>query len=307
MGRELPSSPTEGLFTGYRFPTLSYTSSSQITILPYTWSLEKVPLSGGASPYRPLSGKYPPGLEATALTFKVQQSLSFRLSYGLQTEMISFLRYLFPGGIQDFKWRGSVIEWGQIQNPRIPQGFQQNPKKYLDQKLTQKMPCRISEQVCLYLFANSLRFHDIYRDYYHESSDCFEYPKKSLLQIRPPKKNTCQILLPPKKFRNRNFQIHKILPSSPSLEIRSTPPPRICLYKAYIIGFHNLPLLSQVGKNYHLIKAKHFFYFKEKKIPQFRNAINGLENNTRLIPLNLLICRKSLFFYCVKDEKEENQ
>ena len=201
MGRELPSSPTEGLFTGYRFPTLSYTSSSQITILPYTWSLEKVPLSGGASPYRPLSGKYPPGLEATALTFKVQQSLSFRLSYGLQTEMISFLRYLFPGGIQDFKWRGSVIEWGQIQNPRIPQGFQQNPKKYLDQKLTQKMPCRISEQVCLYLFANSLRFHDIYRDSaitnlqivlntrknpYYKSG----HPKKILAKFSYPPKNS---------------------------------------------------------------------------------------------------------------------
>ena len=114
--------------------------------------------------------------------------------------------------------------------PRLPT----KPKKVSGPKTNPKkshaeLP---SKFVCIY---SQTRFASMiyYRDYYHESSDCFEYPKKSLLQIRPPKKNTCQILLPPKKFRNRNFQIHKILPSSPSLEIRSTPPPpRICLYKA---------------------------------------------------------------------------
>ena len=35
------------------FPTLSCTSTSENPALPYTWSLKKVPLSGGASPYRP--------------------------------------------------------------------------------------------------------------------------------------------------------------------------------------------------------------------------------------------------------------
>ena len=118
-----------------------------------------------------------------------------------------------------------MIEWGQIQNPRIPQGFQQNPKKYLDQKLTQKMPCRISEQVCLYLFANSLRFHDIYRDYYHEPSDCFEYPKKSLLQIKPPKKNTCQILLPPKNPGIETFKPTKSSHHPRHLKSEVHPPP----------------------------------------------------------------------------------
>ena len=36
--------------------TLSYTSTSEIPTLSYlwTWSLRKVPISGGASPYRPL-------------------------------------------------------------------------------------------------------------------------------------------------------------------------------------------------------------------------------------------------------------
>ena len=34
---------------------------------------------------------------------------------------------------------------------------------------------------------------------YHESSDCFEYPQKSLLKSSHPKKITCQIF-PPKKI-----------------------------------------------------------------------------------------------------------
>ena len=234
MGRELPSSPTKVLFTGYRFPTLSYTSSSQITILPYTWSLKKVPLSGGASPYRPLSGKYPPGLEATALTFKVQQSLSFRLSYGLQTEMISFLRYLFPGGIQDFKWRGSVIEWKQIQNPRIPQGFQQNPKKYLDQKLTPKnaMPnFRASLSVFIRKLASLPWYITVItitnlqivlntrKNPYYKSS----HPKKILAKFSYPPK------IPESKLSNP--QNPPIIPVT--WNPKYTPPPRlICLYKA---------------------------------------------------------------------------
>ena len=34
------------------FPTLLYTSTSEIPTLSYSWSLKKVPLSGGAVPYR---------------------------------------------------------------------------------------------------------------------------------------------------------------------------------------------------------------------------------------------------------------
>ena len=35
------------------FPTLLYTSTREIPTLSYTWGLKKVPLSGGAFPYRP--------------------------------------------------------------------------------------------------------------------------------------------------------------------------------------------------------------------------------------------------------------
>ena len=41
------------------FPTLLNTSTSKIPTLSYTWSLKKVPLSGGPSPYRTLT-EFPP-------------------------------------------------------------------------------------------------------------------------------------------------------------------------------------------------------------------------------------------------------
>ena len=43
------------------FATLSFTSTIEIPTLSYTWSLIKVPHSGGASPYRPLWGVPPLG------------------------------------------------------------------------------------------------------------------------------------------------------------------------------------------------------------------------------------------------------
>ena len=66
---------------------------------------------------------------------------------------------------------------------------------------------------------NSARIHG----HYHESSDCFEYPKKSLLKSSHPK-NTCQIFLckeiPESKISNPKKSFNHPL----SLEIPSTPP-----------------------------------------------------------------------------------
>ena len=42
------------------FTTLSYTSTSEIPALSYTWSLKRLPLLGGAFPYRPLYRVPPP-------------------------------------------------------------------------------------------------------------------------------------------------------------------------------------------------------------------------------------------------------
>ena len=88
-------------------------------------------------------------------------------------------------------------------------------------------------QVVLYLVVPysqnyAARIHGLY----HECSDCFEYPQKSLLRSRHPK---------------------KILPLSPSLEIRSTPhPPQP---KDQLLGFDrercgilNLQSLKECGR-----------------------------------------------------------
>ena len=40
------------------FPTLSYTSTSKMPILSYTWGLKEVPVLGRASPYRPCISYY---------------------------------------------------------------------------------------------------------------------------------------------------------------------------------------------------------------------------------------------------------
>ena len=59
--------------------------------------------------------------------------------------------------------------------------------------------------------------------HYHESSDHFEYPKKSILKPSHPKKYLPN-LHTPKNPGIENFKPKKILRSSPSLEVRSTPP-----------------------------------------------------------------------------------
>ena len=59
--------------------------------------------------------------------------------------------------------------------------------------------------------------------HYHESSDHFEYPKKSILKPSHPKKYLPN-LHTQKNPGIENFKPKKILRSSPSLEVRSTPP-----------------------------------------------------------------------------------
>ena len=80
-------------------------------------------------------------------------------------------------------------------------------------------------QVVLYLVVPysqnyAARIHGLY----HECSECFEYPQKSLLRSRHPK-NYLPNFPTPKNPRIKNFHPTKTLPLSPSLEIRSTPPP----------------------------------------------------------------------------------
>ena len=89
------------------------------------------------------------------------------------------------GGTLDFKWQ----EWSN-------EGKNQNLKNSLDQKLTPKNPMPNFWAIKIY-----------YRNYvagicrsYHESSDCFECTKKSLLKssYQKKKKIFAKILQPPK-------------------------------------------------------------------------------------------------------------
>ena len=61
------------------------------------------------------------------------------------------------------------------------------------------------------------------RGKYHESSDCFKYSKNSYLN-QATQENICQNFPPKKNAEIENFWAKKILWSSLSLEILSTPP-----------------------------------------------------------------------------------
>jgi len=76
-----------------------------------------------------------------------------------------------------------------------------------------KFGCNLFTELCS---RNTQALPRIFRDW-------FENPKNPFLDQAPPK-NTCQIFLPKKKTPEiENFKPKKILRSSPSLEIQSTP------------------------------------------------------------------------------------
>ena len=78
--------------------------------------------------------------------------------------------------------------------------------------ITRKIKFLITSLVVLYSQNHTTGI----RGHYYESSDCFEYPKKSLLKSRHPKK--LANISYPKNPRNRKFQT----PKNP----RYPPPPR---------------------------------------------------------------------------------
>ena len=148
-----------------------------------------------------------------------------------------------PWGIVTFyvKWSDEKIttEWKYRLNPGGGEGggvlrisshgndgmieFIQNPKNFLDQKLTPKkchdeFPNLQNSQRAVEDITHNKKGSQDMRvlPRYHESSDCFEYPKKSLLKSSHPKQNP----------GIENFKTPpKIVQSSPSLELRSIPPP----------------------------------------------------------------------------------
>ena len=94
--------------------------------------------------------------------------------------------------------------------------------------------------------------------HYHESSDHFEYPKKSILKSSHPK-TYLPNLHTQKNPGIENFKPNKILRSSPSLEVRSTPPGHIGLLRIVKLAENNTFLSrSYVKTRRHLLmKHKH--------------------------------------------------
>ena len=113
------------------------------------------------------------------------------------------------GSTPDFKWQ----VWSNG-------GKNQNPKKSLDQNLT---PKKSHAEYFLAIRIYSRNYMTGIRSNYHKSSDCFEYPKKSLLKSSYPP-NYLSNFSTLKKSHNWKFQTPKILQSSLLLEIRTTHP-----------------------------------------------------------------------------------
>ena len=84
-------------------------------------------------------------------------------------------------GTPQFKWQG--LSNGKKINPPLKfLGLQTKPKELPGPKFNpQKAPVPSHKK-----FPRSVKWHN-----YHESSDCFQYPKQSLLKSNCPK-NTCQ-------------------------------------------------------------------------------------------------------------------
>ena len=129
----------------------------------------------------------------------------------------------------------------KIKIPKNPQSFQQNPKKSQDQKLTpqkshsefpslENFQKPLNDITCCTFLVCDFKVQNYeagIRGHYHESSDCFEYSKKSLLKSSHPKTILAQFSYP-KNSQIENFKPPKIFRSSLLLQIWSTPPDHHC-------------------------------------------------------------------------------
>ena len=219
--------------------------------------MKKVPLSGRTSRYRPLSGKYPPGLEATALNFKVQQSLSFRLSWVYRLKWYLFFVICSQGVLRISSDGDQWSNGGKTQNPRISQGFQENPKKYLDLKLTPKNPMpnfqalKIPKKQNKFVCNYSQNYTAIIQWALSWIVRLFWIPEKIPTTNQATQKNTCQIFLPQKIPESKISNPNKSFDHSPSLEFWSTLP------KPPYLSLHDLnnffPFYPKLAK---IIKSK---------------------------------------------------
>ena len=132
----------------------------------------------------------------------------------LPIELTSQLGVPGGGDTPDFKWYG----WSnrdKNRNQKNPKGFKQTPPKSLDQNLTPEKSHayfraikisrtqRQSQNSFVFILITKVS-----RGNYHESSDCFEYPRKSVVKSSYPKKFLTKFSYP-KKSQNQKFQTPK--------------------------------------------------------------------------------------------------
>ncbi len=108
----------------------------------------------------------------------------------------------------------------KFKTPKNPKGFQHNPQKSLDQKLTPKNSTL--KHVCLYFIHRTTQ-----PKHYHDSSVCFKYPFHPYLNH----KNTSQIFLPKKipqlqisnPKKSFDHSCHFKMPRAPPLGVKPYP------------------------------------------------------------------------------------
>ena len=136
----------------------------------------------------------------------------------LPIELTSQLGVPGGGDTPDFKWYNiGMIEQGQKSKPKKSQGLQTNPPKIPGSKFNpRKIPCmpnfrtikisrtqRQSQNSFVFILIT-----EVSGGNYHESSDCFEYPRKSVVKSSYPKKFLTKFSYP-KKSQNQKFQTPK--------------------------------------------------------------------------------------------------
>ena len=131
------------------------------------------------------------------------------------------------GGYSGFQVTG-MIEWRQKSNPeKNSLGPPTKPKIIPGPKFPERILKMLQHEIIpsefIFSSSGSHWLYFIRRTTRPGYTGTTTIPR--LFRIKPPKKILDKFSYPPTKYRNRKFQTQKVLRSSPSLEIRSIPPP----------------------------------------------------------------------------------
>ena len=140
-------------------------------------------------------------IKAQSINWKISPCLHMKMSWICRegcwsNNLFYILLPLVQGGTLDFKWQRWSWKWGQNSKPpKNPYGFKQYLKKSHAEYPSHK---NFQRNYAARIYEN-----------YHESPYCFEWPKKSLLKSRYPKRFL------PKFPHQRNPKIEDFNPPPP--------------------------------------------------------------------------------------------